>query len=109
MRTLDGLRMNSAYNVAASTRYQVNQVMVQEIVLDTSAASVETESSGMNMNVVPKDGGNLFSATFTAEGTNNKFQTKDNISDELRSARPDDRRQDSEDLRPRRSASAGRS
>ena len=84
MRTLDGMRMSSAYNVAASTRNQVNQVMVQEIVLDTSAASVETESSGMNMNVVPKDGGNLFSATFTAEGTNNHFQTKDNISDHLR-------------------------
>ena len=57
MRTIDGMRMSSAYNVAASTRNQVNQVMVQEIVLDTSAASVETESSGMNMNVVPKDGG----------------------------------------------------
>ena len=30
MRMLDGMRMNSAYNVAASTRSQVNQVMVQE-------------------------------------------------------------------------------
>lgn len=84
MRTIDGMRMSSAYNVAASTRNQVNQVMVQEIVLDTSAASVETESSGMNMNVVPKDGGNRFSATFTAEGTNDSFQASSNINDDLR-------------------------
>src|SRR5262245_42882742 len=84
MRTIDGMRMSSAYNVAASTRNQVNQVMVQEIVLDTSAASVETESSGMNLNVVPKDGGNRFTATFMAEGTNTSLQSSDNISDELR-------------------------
>jgi hypothetical protein len=36
------------------------------------------------MNVVPRDGGNLFSGMFIAEGTNNDFQTKDNISDGLR-------------------------
>jgi hypothetical protein len=83
MRTLDGMRMSSAYNVAASTRSQVNQVMVQEIVLDTSAASVETESSGMNMNVVPKDGGNRFTATFTGEGTNSSLQASNNISSDL--------------------------
>ena len=74
MRTLDGMKLNSAYNFAASTRYQVNQQMVQEVVLDTAAASVETESSGLNMNVVPKDGGNRFSTTATVEGTNDKFQ-----------------------------------
>jgi hypothetical protein len=84
MRTIDGMRMSSAYNVAASTRNQVNQVMVQEIVLDTSAASVETESSGMNLNVVPKDGGNRFTSTFTVEGSNSSLQSDDNISDHLR-------------------------
>ncbi|HWW84110.1 MAG TPA: carboxypeptidase regulatory-like domain-containing protein [Vicinamibacterales bacterium] len=84
MRTLDGMRLSSAYNVAASTRSQVNQVMVQEIVLDTGFASVETESSGMNMNVVPKDGGNRFSATFMGEGTNSSLQTGSNISDDLK-------------------------
>ena len=84
MRTIDGMRMSSAYNVAASTRNQVNQVMVQEIVLDTSAASVETESSGLNMNVVPKDGGNRFTGTFTSEYSNTSLQSSNNISDELR-------------------------
>ena len=84
MRTIDGMRMSSAYNVAASTRNQVNQVMVQEIVLDTSAASVETESSGMNMNVVPKDGGNKTTATFTLEGSKTALQSGNNISDGLK-------------------------
>src|SRR2546430_6167733 len=84
MRTLDGMRMSSAYNVAASTRNQVNQVMVQEIVLDTSAASVETESSGMNLNVVPKDGGNRFSGAFMADGSKTSWHAGDNISHYLR-------------------------
>ena len=84
MRTIDGMRMSSAYNVAASTRNQVNQEMVQEIVLDTSAASVETESSGMNLNVVPKDGGNTFTATFTGEGSKTSLQASSNIDDDLK-------------------------
>ena len=84
MRTLDGLRLNSAYQFASSTRYQVNQEMVQEIVLDTSAASVETESSGLNMNVVPKDGGNRFTYTATAEGTNGDKLQGENLTDGLK-------------------------
>jgi hypothetical protein len=84
IRTIDGMLMSSAYNVAASTRNQVNQVMVQEITLDTSAASVETASGGMNMNVVPKDGGNRFTGTFTGEGSKTSFQASNNINDRLR-------------------------
>ena len=80
-RTFDGMRLNSAYEFASSTRHMVDQEMVQEVVLDTSAASVETESSGLNMNVVPKSGGNRFSFTATAEGSNDKFQA-DNLNDE---------------------------
>jgi hypothetical protein len=83
IRTLDGMKMSSAYNYATSTRYQVNQQMVQEVVLDTAAASVETESSGLNMNVVPKDGGNRFTVTATVEGTNDKFQGS-NLTDALK-------------------------
>jgi len=84
IRTIDGMLMSSAYNVAASTRNQVNQVMVQEIALDTSAASVETPSGGMNMNVIPKDGGNRFTGTFTGEGSKTSLQSSSNISDELK-------------------------
>src|SRR4029079_6865067 len=43
----------SAYDFAASTRYQVKREMVQGVVRDTAAASAETES-GLSRNVVPK-------------------------------------------------------
>jgi hypothetical protein len=83
MRTIDGMRMSSAYNVAASTRNQVNQVMVQEIVLDTARPRSKPKH-GMNLNVVPKDGGNRFSATFMADGSKTSWQDSNNISDDLR-------------------------
>jgi hypothetical protein len=82
-RTLDGMKLSSAYNVSLASRNQFNQMMVQEIVMETSAASAETESSGLNANMVPKDGGNQFHGSFNAEGTNNHFQS-DNLNDELR-------------------------
>ncbi len=42
IRTLDGMKLSSAYNVSLASRNQFNQMMVQEIVMETSAASAET-------------------------------------------------------------------
>jgi hypothetical protein len=83
IRTLDGMKLSSAYNVSLASRNQFNQMMVQEIVMETSAASAETESSGLNSNMVPKDGGNQYHGSFNLEGTNDNFQS-DNLSQELR-------------------------
>lgn len=83
IRTLDGMKLSSAYNVSLAARNQFNQMMVQEIVLETSAASAETESSGLNSNMVPKDGGNVFRGTFNVEGTNGDLQSS-NLTAKLR-------------------------
>jgi hypothetical protein len=83
VRTLDGMKTCSAYNVATSCRYQFNQMAVQEMVVDTNVASAESESGGMNVNMVPKDGGNLFAGSFLAEGTNDSLQSS-NLTDDLR-------------------------
>jgi hypothetical protein len=83
IRTIDGMKMSSAYRVGASTRLQMNQMMVEEIVLDTSAASADTESGGLNVNLVPKDGGNNFRGSFLAEYTNDSLQGS-NLTDALR-------------------------
>ena len=77
------MKMSSAYRVGASTRLQMNQMMVEEIVLDTSAASADTESGGLNVNLVPKDGGNNFRGSFIGEYTNDSLQGS-NLTDELR-------------------------
>lgn len=83
IRNYDGMKTCSTYNVATSCRYQFNQMAVQEMVVDTNVASSESESGGMNVNMVPKDGGNVFRGSFLAEGTNNNFQGS-NLTDNLR-------------------------
>jgi hypothetical protein len=83
IRTLDGMKLSSAYNVSLASRNQFNQMMVQEIVMETTAANAESESSGLNANMVPKDGGNTFHGSFNLEGTNGDFQS-DNLNDDLR-------------------------
>ena len=83
VRTFDGIKTCSAYNVATSCRYQFNQMAVQEMVIDTNVASAESESGGMNVNMVPKDGGNKFAGSFMAEGANSSLQSS-NLTDNLR-------------------------
>ena len=83
IRTLDGMKLSSAYNVSLAARNQFNQMMVQEIVMETTATSAESESSGLNSNMVPKDGGNQFHGSFNVEGTSGGLQS-DNLNDDLR-------------------------
>jgi Carboxypeptidase regulatory-like domain len=83
---MDGMKTSSAFSVATAHRYMFNQMAVQEIAMETSAASADSEAGGLNVNMVPKDGGNLFAATFTAEYTNSSLQGAQgsNLTDELR-------------------------
>src|SRR5205823_3298754 len=53
LTTIDGMRVSSAFNNPPTThRYIFNQLAVQEIVLETSAASAEAQSGGVNVNMV---------------------------------------------------------
>ena len=63
--------------------YMVSQGLVQEIVLSTGGLTAESESGGVQMSVVPKDGGNQFSYNFATSGTGNALQSS-NLSDELK-------------------------
>ena len=60
-----------------------NTFLVQELVVETSAGAAESTTGGIQVNIVPKDGGNRFSGTLGGEFTGPSLQT-DNISDELR-------------------------
>src|SRR5437762_387596 len=42
--------------------WKINTMAVQETVVDTGGSSSETETGGANMNIVPSDGGNRFTA-----------------------------------------------
>jgi hypothetical protein len=76
---------NATYNNSggSSKQYFINQAAVQEVTLSTSGMSAETLAAGVNLNVVPKDGGNRFSLS-----TNNSYTDKSlqgsNLDDALR-------------------------
>src|SRR5678816_652801 len=70
--------------VAAGNRMSsVNQATVSEVTVQTSGASAEAESGGALVNVVPRDGGNTFSGSFTANFANQSLQSG-NLDDELK-------------------------
>ena len=60
-------------NESFESGYSVNMSAVQEVVVDT-AASVEAESGGVRTNIVPRDGGNVFSGTVFGAYSNQHLQ-----------------------------------
>jgi hypothetical protein len=61
----------------------LNPATVAETTVQTSSGAAESESGGVLINVVPRDGGNVFSGTFNANGSWPALQS-DNLSDALR-------------------------
>src|SRR5215510_4335084 len=63
--------------------FQYNAHTFQEVVVETAAGSAEATTGGVQINIIPKDGGNLFSGTVSAEITGPKLQFS-NLNDDLR-------------------------
>jgi hypothetical protein len=81
---VDGLRFNSMMGPGGGgSGLKINMGAVQEINLGLSGNSAEYEMGGVQYNVIPKDGGNMFSGSFFANGANSSFQSN-NIDDALR-------------------------
>ncbi len=83
LTTVDGMRINTATNFWDNHRYFFNQLSVQEVVMETGGAGAESMSGGLNVNMVPKDGGNRFSSSVVVEYANSDFQGS-NLSDDLK-------------------------
>ena len=63
--------------------FQYNAHTFEEVVVETAAGSAEATTGGVQINIIPKDGGNIFSGTASTELTGPKLQS-DNINDSLR-------------------------
>src|SRR3989449_556957 len=63
--------------------FQYNAHTFQEVVVETAAGSAEATTGGVQINIVPKDGGNRFSGSLSAEFTGPGL-TSDNLTDDLR-------------------------
>jgi hypothetical protein len=86
MRTLlDGIRVHNALGSGGggSNGWVANAGMVEEMAFGTSGFAADTESSGVLINIIPRQGGNRFSGSFAAAYTNDELQT-DNLDDSLK-------------------------
>src|SRR6266545_335273 len=63
--------------------FRYNAHTFEEVVVETAAGSAEATTGGVQINIIPKDGGNIFSRSMSTELTGPKLQS-DNINDYLR-------------------------
>ncbi len=82
MVTVDGLITNGTMGDGSVQAYH-NEAMIQEAVYQTAGGSAETITGGLNMNLVPKDGGNKFSGGFKVAKSPEIWQGN-NLTDELK-------------------------
>lgn len=83
----NGLRSNN-FNSAGTGGgggYSIyfNPAAIAEINLETGQQTISSESGGVIISVIPKEGGNLFSGVFVVNGTNEDLQSS-NLTNDLR-------------------------
>ncbi|MES1255078.1 MAG: carboxypeptidase regulatory-like domain-containing protein, partial [Acidobacteriota bacterium] len=76
---MDGLPLSTASG--NSTQFLTNVGSMQEFTIDTSGVSAEDNAGGVRMNVIPREGGNLFHATVFADGSGPSLQSSNYTSD----------------------------
>ena len=79
-RQFDGMSIDHA---SGNVGYLVNSAMVQEISLQSSGISAESNADGSVVNMIPKEGGNSFSGTLSGLYTSDTFESS-NLNDDLR-------------------------
>ena len=78
----DGMQTNNLSG-EGSTSYTMNPATVQETVVETGGISAESNASGLMINMVPKEGGNIISGSLDGTYTNQHLEGN-NLTDELR-------------------------
>ncbi len=99
---VDGMMTNGLMGDGAVQAYH-NETMTQEAVYQTAGGNAETLTGGVNMNLIPKDGGNQFRGGFKAFKSPESWQG-DNLTDDLQAMGVTRGRQDRQLLRVERRA-----
>jgi Carboxypeptidase regulatory-like domain len=83
----DGMRTNNLNYLGsgggASQSIFFNPAAIQEISMEVGNLAIQSETGGVVINAIPKDGGNVFRGMVIVNGTNSDFQGN-NLSNELR-------------------------
>lgn len=82
---LDGMQTNHAlaFGGGGGKFFYTNEATIQEVVLQTGGISAESETGGVQVNLVPKEGGNSFKTYFNTSYSGPKLQSR-NLDGELR-------------------------
>ena len=81
---VDGLQMNSLMNDGQVQAY-FSDAGNAEVTYQTSGVGAEVSGGGVRINMIPKEGGNRFSGSAFAGGTNGSWQSN-NVTDELKAS-----------------------
>lgn len=83
--TQDGMFSNAIVGAgsAQNRQTQINQAFVQEMTLLTNGIGAEAMTGGVQVNIVPREGGNAFKLYANGSGTGSRLQNS-NLDDELR-------------------------
>jgi len=79
-RQFDGMSIDHA---SGNVGYLVNSNMIQEVSLQSSGISAESNADGSVVNMIPKEGGNLYSGNVSGLYTSDRFEAS-NLNDDLR-------------------------
>ena len=79
---IEGMKGNPS-NTGVARRWMVNQDAVQEVVADTDGQTAETETGGISVNIILREGSNSFHGMAETEYTGEGLQSA-NLDDELR-------------------------
>ncbi|MGE3508916.1 MAG: carboxypeptidase regulatory-like domain-containing protein [Vicinamibacterales bacterium] len=80
---VDGMSLNSLMNDGQVQAYFSDAAMA-EVTYQTSGVTADISTGGVRINMIPKDGGNVFSGQAFVGGTDGDWQAN-NVTDELRS------------------------
>jgi hypothetical protein len=80
---IDGMNVMSMLSQGATPGVYHNQGAYQEMSYQVAAGSADSQTGGVRINMIPKEGGNRLSADFLALYSSHSFQST-NLDDELR-------------------------
>jgi hypothetical protein len=81
--TYDGMQITNLSGTGSNTNYAVNFATVLEVSVETGGASAESDANNYRVNLVPKEGGNIYTFETSAVFSGRNLQS-DNLSDDLR-------------------------
>ena len=80
--TVDGMHINNTAGSGGNVSYATNFAMMEEVAVETGAVLAESDANNVRVNLIPKEGGNIFTGSATFLYTNDSFQS-DNLTDDL--------------------------